>query len=127
MLTLSKVVVEVGNRADAARAGDYRLELEAAPEAFVRTDYQLAEHGFDRRSQRASSSLWLGADSALAQFGVRRGEAIDQDDLISVRQGQHVRGGAPLRRPGSLKREARDEHGQPLVDDDGRPVVEKVT
>ena len=43
MLTLSKVVVEVGNRADAARAGDYRLELEAAPEAFARTDYQLAE------------------------------------------------------------------------------------
>ena len=43
MLTLSKVVVEVGNRADAARAGDYRLELEAAPEAFARSDYQLAE------------------------------------------------------------------------------------
>ena len=42
VLTLSKVVVEVGNRADAARAGDYRLELDAAPEAFARTDYQLA-------------------------------------------------------------------------------------
>ena len=48
MLTLSKVVVEVGNRADAARAGDYRLELEAAPEAFARTDYQLAADGLER-------------------------------------------------------------------------------
>ena len=76
MLTLSKVVVEVGNRADAARAGDYRLEREAAPEAFVRTDYQLAEQGLERRSERASSSLWLGADSALSQFGVRRGEPL---------------------------------------------------
>jgi hypothetical protein len=45
MLTLSKVVVEVSNRADAARAGDYRLELEAAPEAYARSDYQLAEQG----------------------------------------------------------------------------------
>ena len=48
MLTLSKVVVEVGNRADAARAGDYRLELEAAPEAFARTDYQLATDRLER-------------------------------------------------------------------------------
>ena len=48
VLTLSKVVVEVGNRADAARAGDYRLELEAAPEAFARSDYQLAEQGMKR-------------------------------------------------------------------------------
>jgi conjugative relaxase-like TrwC/TraI family protein len=127
VLTLSKVVVEVGNRADAARAGDYRLEREAAPEAFVRTDYQLAEHGLERRSERASSSLWLGADDALAQFGVRRGEAIERDELISVLQGDHVRTGEQVRRPGSLKREARDEHGQALVDDDGRPVVEKVT
>ena len=45
MLTLSKVVVEVGNRVDAARAGDYRLEPQAAPEAFARTRYQLAEDG----------------------------------------------------------------------------------
>ena len=49
VLTLSKVVVEVGNRADAARAGDYRLELEAAPEAFARSDYQLAEQSLERR------------------------------------------------------------------------------
>jgi conjugative relaxase-like TrwC/TraI family protein len=127
VLTLSKVVVEVGNRADAARAGEYRLEREAAPEAFARSDYQLAEHGLERRSQRASSSLWLGADSALAQFGVCRGDAIERDDLILVLQGQHVRTGEQLRRPGSFKREARDEHGQALVDDDGRSVVERVT
>ena len=126
MLTLSKVVVEVGNRADAARAGDYRLELEAAPEAFARTDYQLAPDGFERMSQR-SSSLWLGADEALAQFGVRRGVAIERDDLIAVLQGQHVEIGEQLRRPGVLKRAARDEHGREIVDDDGRPVVERVT
>ena len=100
MLTLSKVVVEVGNRADAARAGDYRLELEAAPEAFARSDYQLAEEGTERRSGRGSSSLWLGADEALAQFGVRRGGAIERDDLIAVLQGQHVETGEQLRRPG---------------------------
>ena len=127
MLTLSKVVVEVGNRADAARAGDYRLELEAAPEAFARSDYQLAEQGLERRSERGSSSLWLGADDALAQFGVRRGQAIERDDLIAVLQGQHVETGEQLRRPGVLKREARDEHGQTLLDDDGRSVVERVT
>ena len=100
VLTLSKVVVEVGNRADAARAGDYRLELEAAPEAFARSDYQLAEQGLERRSERGSSSLWLGADDALAQFGVRRGQAIERDDLIAVLQGQHVETGEQLRRPG---------------------------
>ena len=127
MLTLSKVVVEVGNRADAARAGDYRLELEAAPEAFARSDYQLAEAGLERRSERGSSSLWLGADDALAQFGIRRGEAIERDELITALQGEHVGTGEQLRRPGVLKREARDEHGRALVDDDGRPVVERVT
>ena len=127
MLTLSKVVVEVGNRADAAQAGDYRLELEAAPEAYARTDYQLVERGLERPSERASSSLWLGAGNALAQFGVQRGQAIERDDLIAVLQGQHVETGQQLRRPGALKREARDEHSRALVDDDGRRVVEKVT
>jgi conjugative relaxase-like TrwC/TraI family protein len=127
MLTLSKVNVEVGNRADAARAGDYRLELEAAPAAFVRSDYQLAEHASERRPGRASSSLWLGSDDALAEFGVQRGQAIERDDLIAALQGQHVRTGEQLRRPGVLKRETRDEHGQAVVDDDGRPVVERVT
>jgi conjugative relaxase-like TrwC/TraI family protein len=127
MLTLSKVVVEVGNRADAARAGDYRLELQAAPEAFARSDYALAEQGLERRAERGSSSLWLGADEALSQFGVKRGQAIERDDLIVVLQGQHVETGEQLRRPGVLKRAARDEHGQALVDDDGRPVVEKVS
>jgi hypothetical protein len=76
VLTLSKVVVEVGNRADAARAGDYRLELQAAPEAFARTDYQLAEDGLERGAERGASSLWLGTDDALAQFGVHRGGVI---------------------------------------------------
>lgn len=127
MLTLSKVVVEVGNRADAARAGDYRLELEAAPEAFARSDYQLADQSLERRSERGASSLWLGADAALAQFGVRRGQPIKRDDLIAALQGQHVRSGEQLRRPGALKREAHDEHGQALLDDDGRGVIERVT
>ena len=108
MLTLSKVVVEVGNRADAARASDYRLELKAAPEAFARSGYQLAEEGFERRSERASSSLWLGDGDALAQFGVRRAQAIERDALIAVLQGQHVETGEQLRRPGVLKRGARD-------------------
>jgi len=119
VLTLSKVVVEVGNRADAARAGDYRLELEAAPEAFARTDYQLAADGLQHVPERCSS-LWLGNEEALAQFGVRRGQAIARDDLIAVLQGQHVETGAQLRRPGALKREARDEHGQTLLDEGGR-------
>ena len=127
MLTLSKVVVEVGNRADAARAGDYRLELEAAPEAFARSDYQLAEQGLERRSERSSSSLWLGADDALAQFGVRRGQPIERDDLIAVLQGRHVETGEQLRRPGALKREAHDERGQACSDDEGRPMIERVT
>ncbi|WP_249010495.1 MobF family relaxase [Conexibacter sp. DBS9H8] len=126
MLTLSKVVVEVGNHADAARAGDYRLEAEAAPEAFARTDYQLESEALERRTGR-SSSLWLGADGALGQFGVRRGDAIEREQLIAVLQGQHVQSGEQLRRPGALKRQARDEHGQPVLDDEGRPVVERVT
>jgi hypothetical protein len=126
VLTLSKVVVEVGNHADAARAGDYRLEAEAAPEAFARTDYQLETETLDRRAER-SSSLWLGADAALAQFGVRRGDAIEREQLIAVLQGQHVQTGDQLRRPGALKRQARDEHGQPVLDDEGRPVIERVT
>jgi conjugative relaxase-like TrwC/TraI family protein len=126
VLTLSKVVVEVGNRADAARAGDYRLEPAAAPEAFARTDYQLTADGLERVPERYSS-LWLGSDEALAQFGVRRGQAIGRDDLIAALQGQHVETGAQLRRPGVLKREARDEHGQALMDEEGRPVVERVT
>lgn len=127
MLTLSKVVVEVGNHADAARAGDYRLEPGAAPEAYVRSDYQLSEQGVERRPERGSASLWLGADDALAQFGVQRGQALERDDLIAVLQGQHAQSGEQLRRPGALKREARDEHETTLLDAEGRPVVEKVT
>jgi conjugative relaxase-like TrwC/TraI family protein len=126
MLTLSKVVVEVGNRADAARAGDYRLEPDAAPEAFARADYQLEVEQAKRAAQRPGSSLWLGAEVALAQFGVRRGEAIEREQLIAVLQGQHVQTGEQLRRPGSLKREARDENGEALLDEQGRPVIEKV-
>ena len=125
MLTLSKVVVEVCNHADAARAGDYRLELEAAPGAFARTEYQLAAEGLEPVSQR-SSSLWFGSDLALEQFGVRRGQAIERGDLIAVLQGQHVRTGEQLRRPGALRREARDEHGRSSLDEDGRPIVERV-
>ena len=121
MLTLSKVVVEVGNRADAARAGDYRLELEAAPEAFARTDYQLAAgRARARRSERGASSLWLGADDALARFGVRRGEAIERDELIAVLQGQHVadrRAAAPAGRRSSARRGT--STAQALVDERG--------
>ena len=102
MLTLSKVVVEVGNRADAARAGDYRLELEAAPEAYARTNYQLAGPRLEHGSEPTSSSLWLGAGDALVQFGVLRGQPIERDDLIAVLQGQHVETGEQLRRPGVL-------------------------
>ena len=94
MLTLSKVVVEVGNRADAARAGDYRLESAAAPEAFARADYQLEAEQSERVAQRPESSLWLGPEDALARFGVRRGEAIEREQLIAVLQ-------ASTRRPGS--------------------------
>jgi conjugative relaxase-like TrwC/TraI family protein len=126
VLTLSKVVVEVGNRADAARAGDYRLEPDAAPAAFVRADYQLEVEQAERVAQRPGSSLWLGPEDALARFGVRRGEAIEREQLIAVLQGQHVRTGEQLRRPGSLKREARDENGETLLDEQGRPVIEKV-
>jgi hypothetical protein len=119
MLTLSKVVVEVGNSVDAARAGDYRLELAAAPEAFARTEYQLAEQGLDLHSERGAWSVWLGAHDALALFGVRRGAPIERDDLIAALQGQNVQTGDQLRRPGALKREGRDEHGQALVDEEG--------
>jgi conjugative relaxase-like TrwC/TraI family protein len=126
VLTLAKVVVEVGNRADAARAGDYRLELEAAPEAFARSDYHLTEQALKHEADRRPSSLWLGAEEALAQFGVTRGKAIEREQLIAALQGQHVETGEQLRRPGSLKREARDEDGQVLLDEDGRPVVENV-
>ena len=128
MLTLSKVVVEVGNRADAARAGDYRLELEAAPEAFARSDYQLAEQGIEALAQSvAPRRCGWAPRTRSAQFGVRRGQAIERDHLIAVLQGQHVQTGEQLRRPGALKREARDEHGQALLDDEGRTVLERVT
>jgi conjugative relaxase-like TrwC/TraI family protein len=127
VLTLSKISVEVGNRADAARAGDYRLEREAAPEAFARSDYQLAAQSLERSTERPSSSLWLGADDALAAFGVRRGELIDRDQLIAVLQGQHVESGEQLRRPGSLRRVARDQHGKIVTDAEGRTVIETVT
>ena len=126
MLTLSKVVVEVGNRADAARAGDYRLESAAGPEAFARADYQLEVKQAERVAERPGSSVWLGPEDALARFGVRRGQAIERDNLIAVLQGQHVHTAEQLRRPGSLKREARDENGEALLDEQGRPVIEKV-
>jgi hypothetical protein len=114
VLTLSKVV-EVGNRADAARAGDYRLEPAAAPQAFARADYQLEAEQAERVACRPGLSLWLGPDDALARFGLRRGEAIEREQLIAVLQGQHAQTGEQLRRPGSLKREARDENGVALL------------
>jgi hypothetical protein len=71
--------------------------------------------------------LWLGSQDALAQFGVRRGQAIERDHLIAALQGQHVQTGEQLRRPGTLKREAHDERGQALLDDEGRTVLERGT
>jgi conjugative relaxase-like TrwC/TraI family protein len=126
VLTLSKVIVEVGNRADAARAGDYRLEATAAPQAYARADYQLEADPSKRIAERPGSSLWLGPADALSRFGVRRGETIEREHLIAVLQGQHVKTGEQLRRPGSLKREARGENGETLLDELGRPVLEKV-
>jgi conjugative relaxase-like TrwC/TraI family protein len=38
-----------------------------------------------------------------------------------------VQTGEQLRRPGLLKREARDDNGEALLDEQGRPVIEKVT
>jgi conjugative relaxase-like TrwC/TraI family protein len=58
---------------------------------------------------------------------VRRGQSLERDHLIAALQGQHVRTGEQLRRPGALKREARDEHGLARRDGDGRRVVERVT
>jgi conjugative relaxase-like TrwC/TraI family protein len=127
VLTLSKIVVEVGNHADAARAADYPLELAASPEVFARGDYYLDTETLEPSSERQASSLWLGSEDALAQFGVRRAAAIGREQLIAALQGQHVESGEQLRKPGLLRREARDEHGQTLVDGDGRAVQEKVT
>ena len=127
VLTLSKIVVEVGNHADAARAADYPLELAASPEVFARGDYYLDSDPLTHAPERQASSLWLGSEDALAQFGVRRAAPIAREQLIAALQGQHVESGEQLRQPGSLKREARDEHGQVLVDDEGRAVQEKVT
>jgi conjugative relaxase-like TrwC/TraI family protein len=127
VLTLSKIVVEVGNHADAARAADYPLELAASPEVFARGDYYLDSETVEPSSERQASSLWLGSEDALAQFGVRRAAAVGREQLIAALQGQHGESGEQLRRPGLLKREARDEHGQTLVDGDGRAVQEKVT
>jgi hypothetical protein len=55
VLRLLKVVVEAGNRADAARASDYRLEPNAAPAAFARADYQLHTEQTKRATGRSSS------------------------------------------------------------------------
>ncbi|MGA2928451.1 MAG: MobF family relaxase, partial [Solirubrobacteraceae bacterium] len=127
VLTLSKIVVEVGNHADAARAADYPLDLAASPQVFARGDYYLESDPLARAPERQASSLWLGSEDALAHYGLSRGAAIDREQMITVLQGQHVQTGEQLRQPGLLKREARDEHGQVRVDEDGRPVQEKVT
>jgi hypothetical protein len=55
VLRLSKVVVGVGNRADAARVGDYRLEPNAASAAFARADYQLQTEQTTRATGRSPS------------------------------------------------------------------------
>ena len=79
-----------------------------------------ALRGLPRRCGSVLTTRWRGSASGAA----RRSSATH---LIAVLQGQHVQTGEQLRRPGMLKREAHDEHGQALVDDDGRPVVEQVS
>jgi MFS family permease len=60
-----------------------------------------------RRRPDVTASLWLGAEDALAQFGVFRGQPTQRDNLIAAAlQGKHVQTGDQLRCPGALKREA---------------------
>ena len=75
--------------------------------------------GGRRRCGWAPTPRWFSSGS--------RGQPIERDDLIAALQGQHVHSGEQLRRPGALKREARDERGRTLLDDDGRRVVERVS
>ena len=62
---------------------------------------QLEAEQAERVAERPGSSRWLGPEVALARFGVRRGETIEREQLIAALQGQHVRTGEQLRRPGS--------------------------
>lgn len=80
MLTLSKVV---SSRLARRCCAGWRLspELEAAPETFVCSDYQLAVDD----ASASIAGLFLAVARlrlALAQFGLRRGDDMEPDQLI---------------------------------------------
>ncbi len=118
MMTLTKKQVAVGDRAAALAAGRYALAEQDAPRFFDGEDGDEAHH-------RRGNTQWLGSEAGLEKMGLKLGQAVEAKHLASALQGRHVRDRKiRLRRPGSV--DALDEDGKPRLDEQGRPVKEKV-
>ncbi len=120
MLTVRKVGVTVGGAASVMAAVDYILDLEESPEAFNKADYYAGEDGGETVPLSGPPSRrWIGSGDAAQILGVELGAEVEREQLRKAMQGQHVRTGRQLRRPGTRQVPVRDERGEPILAADG--------
>src|SRR4051812_45183461 len=116
MWTVRKVKVAIGDAAGARVAARYPLEPADSPRAFG--------PGGGEDGDPQAVAHWLGSDGALSQLGLRRGQAVEREQLALVLQGRHV-DGSQVRRPGFIHKQVRDDSGRPMRWPDGEPVLER--
>jgi conjugative relaxase-like TrwC/TraI family protein len=124
VLTVRKVGVTVGNAASVMAAVDYILDLEESPEAFNKAEYYAGEEGGEAVPLSGPPSRrWMGSGEAAQILGVELGSEVEREQLRRAMQGQHVRTGKQLRRPGTRSVPVRDETGEPILDPEGKPYL----
>ncbi len=118
MMTLTKKQVVVGDRAGAIAAARYALGEADAPRHFDGPEGDEAHH-------RRGNTMWLGSEAGLGVLGLQPGQRVEARHLASAMEGRHVADRkVRVRKHGSI--DALDEEGRPRLDEQGRPLKEKV-
>jgi conjugative relaxase-like TrwC/TraI family protein len=116
VLTIRKIRIASGDVAAARRTADYVLDAKESPEGVARAR---GENPSVDNCVRPIA-LWLGSPSTLARLGVGRGLHVGRDGLVLALQGCNAVTGERVRVEGLIHRDAVDDRGRPVYDEDGK-------
>jgi conjugative relaxase-like TrwC/TraI family protein len=114
MWTVHKVRVAIDDRKGAASAASYVLAPGDSPSAFA-----------PRREEEGGPepvAYWLGSEGALKRLGLAPGQKVEQKQLEMALQGRNMDGNQ-VRRPGSIRRQVRDDSGK-VMKEEGKAITE---
>lgn len=120
MLTIRKIKIASGDLAAARRTADYVLDVADSPGVVGRALDAAHGHAAVSGVLARPTTVWLGSAGMLARLGVREGAAVAPSELALALQGRHTRSGERVRVEGLIQRDAVDERGRPLHDEQGR-------